>query len=171
MTVISAWTDPSPGGSLDLTAGTIVTEAYTDAIASNFLWLAGSTGKVTNWNYATSNATFTTTANTGTAIHAPLVTLTTSGTGEVLVWVGASVSNTTSLALCNLYICQDAVVSGPYALGANPSAGGSVSLVACAVFGPAAGSHQYQPGWATNTGTLSTSGAVLNWVLAVELRR
>jgi hypothetical protein len=46
MTVTTAWTDPSAGGTLDLSTGGVVTETIWDAMVSNFLHLGGSKGTI-----------------------------------------------------------------------------------------------------------------------------
>lgn len=49
MTVSNTWTNPSAGGSLDLSAGQLVTESIFDTFTSNLLYLGGATGAWVNW--------------------------------------------------------------------------------------------------------------------------
>jgi hypothetical protein len=42
--VTSSWTNPSAGGILDLATGAVLQESWTDGVASNLLWLGGTTG-------------------------------------------------------------------------------------------------------------------------------
>jgi hypothetical protein len=172
LTITASWIDPSAAGLLDIANGTVVTQTHWDYIVSDLLFLGGSTGKVTSAQFASSSGVFSTTSTTPALMTSPTVTLTTSGTGPVIVAAGVVVANTALGAWNVLYLAQDGGVAGPFALVQTPVANQMVQLVAVNLYpSPVAGSHVYQPAWAVNTGTASTSNGTNNWIVAMELRR
>jgi hypothetical protein len=86
MTVNTTWVSAAAGGTLDLAAGTIVTETHWDALVSNLNHLGGATGKI--GARAVRTTTLSVTNNLDSAITFPTEAFDTSGmftpTGSVI---------------------------------------------------------------------------------------
>lgn len=59
MPISATWTNPSGGGALDLLTGSILTQTWVEAMASNFLYLAGTAGTFNSVVIGTGGLTIT----------------------------------------------------------------------------------------------------------------
>jgi hypothetical protein len=173
MTVSSLWTNPSAGGSLDLSAGAVVTEAVWDAMVSNFLWLGGPSGatvQVLSAVGTTSNPA--TTSSSLVALPDPSVTMTTLAGSTVVVWFNGSFRNSTLGANMAFVPAMDAnggvnIQTTIQAAAANTDH--CISLVGIFA-GVSAAAHVFNIYWLSSTGTGSRASVNSNLVVA-EFRR
>lgn len=100
MPITATWTSPAAAGTLDLSTGSVLTEGWTDAVASNFLYLGSTVGMVgaraargsnqSIANNTSTNLTFTTEDQDTAAMFTPggsVVTITFGGTYIIVGYV------------------------------------------------------------------------------------
>lgn len=163
-----AYTSPRTWSSGETVTDVIMNSAVRD----NLLWIAGTTGVITQSVYASSATVETTTSSTPVVMTNPVATITPGG-GDLLLFAGVSLANSTVAATSDLSISADgSVLTGSLAHWTQPVANYFVALsLQFRIPSPSAVSHTYGLGWATNAGTLTTTALMNRWMLVLEIRR
>jgi hypothetical protein len=170
--VSSTWTNPSAAGTLDLSTGSVLTEGWTDAVASNFLYLGGVAGVVTQ-SASTGYSGAISTTSASLVSTGDLASLTTQASGIVLAFytgscVGASANQTASFG-----ISVDG--AAPAAIGCAITTTGTgfmmqVSMVT-RISGLSAASHSFTAFWGISGGITLSQGNGSRVMTVLELRR
>lgn len=177
MTVSTTWTAPIAGGSLDLAAGTVVTETHWDALVSDFLYLGGPAGQITAVHSATVSTSGPTTTSTSFVDIPDLsIIATIGGTAGVsancfLLFDGAFAMTSAASAFFSLQIIQGA--STVLAQRNITSAGANViNSVVIHVIVPSvsSGSQLFKVRWSVSAGTLTADSTTRAFSM-LELRR
>lgn len=124
MTIISQWTSPASGGTMDIGVGSALTAAAWQGAVGNFLHLAGTGGaaRITNYSAAADASGTCTTAFTN--VSGATITLTTAGTHLVMGVANISVDNTAGAGDCSglvQLLCGGTAQSGTINVYANNS--------------------------------------------------
>ena len=170
MAVTATWTDPTLGTSDRLT-GAVLDQAWVEIVLSNFDYIGGTAGTLTQRQKATgSSSNPTTTSTTYVDLTDMAVTLTTTG-GDLLVWLQCDMDQNTGGANVTMALSLDAAAEVSPSVMNAPASGESTPIVCIALFtGVSAASHTIKGRWQTQSATTATAVGTRRVMTVIELK-